>query len=57
MRNVAFVIGSLVLAVVVIAGYQQLRPTGQRVASSGTAPQGGDTTELASRLLNLPRLS
>ncbi len=51
MRNIAFVIGSLVLAIVVVAGYQQLRPTGQRVASSGTAPQGGDTTELASRLL------
>ena len=57
MRNVAFVIGSLVLAVVVIAGYQQLRPTGQRVASSGGAPQGGDTTELASRLLLPPYLT
>ena len=57
MRNVAFVIGSLVLAVVVVAGYQQLRPTGQRVASSGTAPQGGDTAELASRLLLPPYLS
>src|SRR2546425_717346 len=57
MRNVAFVIGSLVLAVVVVAGYQQLRPTGQRVASSGTAPQSGDTAELASRLLLPPYLS
>src|SRR2546426_3145089 len=57
MRNVAFVIGSLVLAVVVVAGYQQLRPTGQRVASSGSAPQGGDTAELASRLLLPPYLS
>ena len=57
MRNVAFVIGSLVLAAVVVAGYQQLRPTGQRVASSGTAPQSGDTTELASRLLLPPYLS
>ena len=57
MRNVAFVIGSLVLAAVVVAGYQQLRPMGQRVASSGTAPQSGDTTELASRLLLPPYLS
>src|SRR2546427_2408393 len=57
MRNVAFVIGSLVLAVVVVAGYQQLRPTGERVASSGTARQGGDTAELASRLLLPPYLS
>src|SRR2546425_7681204 len=57
MRNVAFVIGSLVLAVIVVAGYQQLRPAGQRVASSGAAPQGGDSAELASRLLLPPYLS
>jgi hypothetical protein len=57
MRNVAFVIGSLVLAVVVVAGYQQLRPAGQRVASSGAAPQTGDTVELANRLLLPPYLS
>src|SRR2546428_10425659 len=57
MRNVAFVIGSLVLAVVVVAGYQQLRPTGQRVASGGTAPRGGDPADLASRLLLPPYLS
>src|SRR3989442_15344059 len=57
MRNVAFVIGSLVLAVIVVAGYQQLRPAGQRVASSGAAPQGGDSAELARRLLLPPYLS
>src|SRR3989442_6473971 len=52
MRNVAFVIGSLVLAVIVVAGYQQLRPAGsarrqlgrraarrrQRRARASTAP-------------------
>src|SRR6266852_6069116 len=55
MRNAAFVIGVLVLAVVAVVGYQQIRPTGQRAASSGGAPNTGDpTVELASRLLLPP---
>ena len=58
MRNVTFVIGALVLAVVAIVGYEQIRPTAQRVASSGATPQSGDsTTELASRLLLPPYLA
>ena len=52
MRNAAFVIGALALAVVIIVGYQQLRPVGQRAASGGSAPSANDpTAELARRLL------
>lgn len=52
MRGVVFVMAAIVATAGVIVAYDRVRPAGERAASPGTAPQGGDPlAELAGRLL------